>query len=71
MNNGEMTPARNVSANEGKYFFCGSYIFKDVFILLAIPMISTNSELVGLFCERYCKLVRIAINQSTSVLTWV
>jgi len=66
-----MAPRRDVPANEGNDFFCGIYIFEDVFILIVVPMIARNRELVGLFQKGYCKLVRSAINQSTCVLVWV
>lgn len=65
-----MAPRRDVPANEGNDFFCGIYIFEDVFILITVPMVTINCELVGLFKKGYRKLIRSTIDQSTCVLAW-
>jgi hypothetical protein len=70
MNDGEMTPCRYIPADESKDFFCGIYIFEDVFIPTAVPMIAINCKLVSLFKKGYRKLIRSTIDQSTHVLMW-
>ena len=49
LNDGEIAPCGDVLANESKDFFGSIYIFVDNFILVAVPVAASNSEIVGDF----------------------